>query len=57
MRLSRSITRVASPAMHMPRVTPEFRLEGWHTNAAFVQAQYTPLLAFCARMAQQQSER
>lgn len=38
-------------------VTPKFRLEGWHTDAAFVQAQYTPLLAFCARMAQQQGER
>ncbi|MCA1669255.1 MAG: sugar phosphate isomerase/epimerase [Thermomicrobia bacterium] len=35
-------------------LAPGFRLEGWHTNARFVQAQYTPLLAFCARMAQAQ---
>jgi sugar phosphate isomerase/epimerase len=35
-------------------LAPGFRLEGWHTDARFVQAQYTPLLAFCARMAQAQ---
>ncbi len=33
-------------------LAPGFRLEGWHRDAAYVQAQYTPLLALCARMAQ-----
>jgi sugar phosphate isomerase/epimerase len=35
-------------------VAPSFRLEGWHSDASFVRAQYMPLLAFCARMAQRQ---
>jgi sugar phosphate isomerase/epimerase len=35
-------------------LAPGFRLEGWHTDSAFVQAQYRPLLAFCVRMAQRQ---
>lgn len=35
-------------------LAPGFRLEGWHVDPAFVRARYTPLLTFCARMAQTQ---
>ena len=33
-------------------LTPAFRLERWHDHADSLRAHYTPLLAFCARMAQ-----
>jgi len=33
-------------------LAPGFRLEGWHRDAGSVRMRYTPLLAFCARMAQ-----
>ncbi len=35
-------------------VLPGFRLEGWLSDAAFVRAQYLPLLTFCARVAHAQ---
>lgn len=35
-------------------LAPGFRLEGWHVDRAYVRSQYTPLLGFCARMAQMQ---
>ena len=37
-------------------LAPAFRLERWHDHAASVQIHYTPLLAFCARMAQAQGQ-
>lgn len=37
-------------------LAPGFRLERWHADAEYVQRQYLPLFAFCARMAQAQGE-